>query len=327
LTANLTLKGGRSYPIKLEYYQDGGGASINLAWLPPAGKTVFEKAARAAKHADVAIVFVGSEYESENADRVDMNLDDHQALLVKTVAAANPHTIVVVNNGGPVLMNYWINNVPAVVDAGFPGEYGGKALANILFGDVSPSGKLVDTYAVRRQDYPDYKNYPGDKHHNALYAEGLYVGYRAFDARNIAPQFPFGYGLSYTTFDYANVAVSSSQWDTSGAITVTAQITNTGKVAGAEVAELYIEPKSPRVDRPIRELKGFDRVKLAPGESQTVTFTLNPRDFAYCDVRGKQWRADQGDYTIEVGGSSRDLPLTAPVSLTQTWTQALPGML
>jgi beta-glucosidase len=255
-----------------------------------------------------------------------MNLDDHQALLIRTVEAANPHTIVVLNNGGPVLMSYWLKHAPAVLEAGFPGEYGGKALASLLFGDKNPSGKLVDTYAAKRQDYPDYANYPG-KHGKVKYAEGIYVGYRYFDKRKITPLFPFGYGLSYTTFSYSNIALSTAQWDTTGQVTVTADITNTGKIAGSEVAELYIEPQSPLIGRPIRELKGFSRVSLAAGETKTVTFLLNPRDLAYCDVPGKQWKADQGTYTVEVGGSSRTLPLSADLTTTQTWTDPIPGMM
>jgi beta-glucosidase len=278
-----------------------------------------------AKMANTAVVIVGSQLESEAYDRSTMAISDDQVALIKAVAAANPRTIVVLNNGGPVTISDWISKVPAVLEAGFPGEMGGVALASLLFGDVNPSGKLVDTYGVRRQDYPDYSNYPG-QNDQVVYAEGIYVGYRGFDKHDIAPLFPFGYGLSYTTFHYSALQLSNSHWNTQGALTASAKITNTGSRSGSEVAELYIEPKAPLIDRPIRELKGFAKVDLAPGESKLVTFTLIPRDFAYCDVPGKQWRADQGLYEVELAASSRDIRLAEPVKLTRTWTQSIPGM-
>jgi beta-glucosidase len=320
------LMAGQSYALKLEYYQNAGDASITLGWLQPSDAArVYQGAAEAAKSADVAVVCVGSETEGEGTDRTTMHLPDQQDLLIETVAAANPHTIVVLNNGGPVLVGSWINSVPAVLEAGFPGETGGKALASILFGDVNPSGKLVDTYGMRRQDYPDYGNFPG-VNGKVHYREGIYVGYRAFDKRHIVPQFPFGYGLSYTTFHFSGLGVSQSKWNAAGTVRVTANVTNTGKLPGAEIAELYIEPRDPKIDRPIRELKGFNRVDIAPGQTMRVSFALTPRDFAYCDVPGKRWRADKGNYVIEIGSSSRDILLSHAETLTKTWTQPIPGM-
>jgi beta-glucosidase len=325
-SGSIDLAAGKVYPIKLEYYQDRGDALVSLSWLTPDDNSLpFAGAAAVAKQADIAIVMVGSEPEVEGNDRTSMDLPSLQDSLIKTVAAANPHTIVVLDNGGPVLVNSWIDGVPAVLEAGFSGELGGTALASVLFGDVSPSGKLVDTYGVRREDYPDYGHFPGIN--NVVhYTEGIYVGYRAFDKRRITPEFPFGYGLSYTTFSYSNIKLEKPTWSPSSTFTVTANITNTGKVRGAEVAELYIEPKSPRVDRPIRELKGFARVDLLPGQTKTAQFVLVPRDFAYCDVAGKQWRADEGKYIVEIGASSRDLKLESPVTLTKTWTDPIPGV-
>ena len=254
-----------------------------------------------------------------------MELVEDQAELIAEVVAANPHTIVVLNTGSPILMGNWLNSVPAVLNAGFPGELGGKALAEILFGDLSPSGKLVDTYGVRREDYPDYGNYPG-VNKTVEYKEGVYVGYRAFDKRAIAPQFPFGFGLSYTQFKYSNLEISSETWSPNGELIVKASITNSGQRKGIEIAQLYVEPASPVIDRPIRELKGFSRVDLAPGETKEVTFKLTPRDFAYCDVPGRQWRADAGNYFIEVGSSSRDLSLKNSVTLTDRWTDPIPSI-
>ena len=285
----------------------------------------FQNAVNIAKQADVAIVMVGGEPEEEGNDRSTMNLIDDGDELVKEVAAANPHTVVVLNNGAPILVHKWIGSVQAVLEAGFPGELGGKALAAVLFGDFDPSGKLVDTYGVRREDYPDYGNFPG-VNNVVHYSEGIYVGYRAFDKRAIRPEFPFGYGLSYTSFKYSSIHLSSMNWAPSRMLTVTAKITNTGKRAGAEVAELYLEPKTPKIDRPIRELHGFARVDLAPSETKTVSFTLTPRDFAYCDVLRKEWKADAGEYAVDVGASSHDLRLKARVLLTSSWTESIPGM-
>jgi beta-glucosidase len=326
ITGKIDMTAGQSYSLKLEYFQDGGGANASLLWLLPSdGSDPVQRASAIAAQADVAIVIVGGQEETEGTDRSSMDLPDKQDDLIKAIVKANPHTVVVLNNGGPLLVNSWLDDVPSVLDAGFSGELGGDALASILFGDVSPSGKLVDTYGMRREDYPDYGNFPGVK--NVVhYNEGIYVGYRAFDKRQVTPQFPFGYGLSYTTFQYSHLKIARNAWKASGNMVVTAEITNTGKRAGAEIAELYIEPKSPLIDRPIRELKGFDRLELAPGQTKTAKFTLTPRDFAYCDVPGKQWRADSGDYVIEVGASSRNLLLQSKVLLTDTWTDPIPGI-
>jgi beta-glucosidase len=326
LTGTIQLTAGQNYPIKLDYYQNTGDAVVSLSWLTPdKAHLPFTAAANAAAAADVAIVVVGSETEIEGTDRSTMDLPNQQDDLIEAVVRANPHTIVVLDNGGPVLVSSWINKVPSVLKAGFAGELGGKALAAILFGDFNPSGKLVDTYGVRREDYPDYGNFPG-VHNVVHYSEGVYVGYRAFDKRKITPQFPFGYGLSYTTFRYSDIKLQNPKWNPNGTFTVTAKITNTGKRAGAEVAELYIEPRSPRIDRPIRELKGFTRLDLAPGQTKTAQFTLVPRDFAYCDVPGKQWRADKGSYIVEIGASSRNLLLNAPLQVSKTWTEPIPGI-
>jgi len=321
---HIQLTAGQKYPIKVRINSKANEhPRIHLTWCLP-GNQPF-KEADTAKEADVAIVFAGTGREGEACDRPNMELVEDQAELIAEVAAANPHTVVVLNTGSPILTGSWLNSVPAVLNAGFPGELGGKALAEILFGDLSPSGKLVDTYGVRREDYPDYGNYPG-VNKTVEYKEGIYVGYRAFDKRSIAPQFPFGFGLSYTQFKYSNLGISSETWSPNGELIVKASITNSGQRKGSEIAQLYIEPVSPGIDRPIRELKGFSRVDLAPGETKEVSFKLTPRDFAYCDVPGKQWRADAGKYFIEVGSSSRDLSLRNPINLTERWTDPIPSI-
>jgi len=178
---------------------------------------------------------------------------------------------------------------------------------------------------VKREDYPDYGNFPGTKG-VVNYAEGIYVGYRHFDKKKIEPVFPFGYGLSYTTFRYSNIRLSEPAISPTGKVTVTTDITNTGSRAGAEVVELYVHPREPKIDRAVRELKGFTKLFLQPGETKTATFTLTPVSLQYCDVPGKRWKADKGEYDIEVAASSRDIRLTAPLSLSADYTQAIPGM-
>ena len=253
-----------------------------------------------------------------------MDLPANQAGIIRAVAAANKNTVVVLNNGTPVTMKDWLADVPAVVEAWLPGQEGGTALAAILFGDVNPSGKLPDTFAASREDYPDFGNYPG-ANHQVNYAEGIYVGYRHFDQAGIAPLFPFGYGLSYTTFGYDNLKLSKKKLLPGGSVTASVDITNTGKRTGEEVVELYIHDPKPQIDKPVRELKGFAKVALKPGETKTVQFTVQPRALAYFDTPGHQWKADAGDYEIQVGASSRDLRQKALLHLTADYTDKMPS--
>jgi beta-glucosidase len=188
-----------------------------------------------------------------------------------------------------------------------------------LFGKVNPSGKLPDTFAANRSDYPDAPNLVKNNHVN--YAEGIYVGYRHFDKAGIEPVFPFGYGLSYTTFEYSQLKLSSSQLQADGITIVNVKVTNTGKRAGEEVVQLYVHAVTPQIDRPVRELKGFAKVALNPGETKTVQLQVTPRNLAYFDVAGHQWKTDPGDYQIEIGASSRDIRLTAPLQLRQEFTE------
>ncbi|HZI33568.1 MAG TPA: glycoside hydrolase family 3 C-terminal domain-containing protein, partial [Candidatus Binatia bacterium] len=300
------LQAGKTYNLRIEYFQSGGAYLARFKWQPPQAAP-FADAIAAAKKADVAIVAVSTQrQEGEGHDRPSMDLPSHQADLIRAVAAANKHTIVVMNNGTPVTMKNWLPTVPAVVEAWFPGQEGGTALAAILFGDVNPSGKLPDTLAVNRDDYPDAENFPG-QNNEVHYAEGIYVGYRHFDKAGIKPLFPFGFGLSYTTFGYNRLKLSKSDLKPDGSITASVDITNTGKRVGAEVVELYIHDLHPKIDKPVRELKGFSKVSLKPGETKTVQFQISPRDLAYFDVPGKQWKADAGKYEVQIGASSRDI--------------------
>jgi beta-glucosidase len=242
--------------------------------------------------------------------------------LIRAVEAANKRTIVILNNGAAVKMNDWLAQVPAVVEAWFPGQEGGTALSSILFGNVNPSGKLPDTLAANRDDYSDSGNFPGENH-EVRYAEGVFVGYRHFDKHNIKPLFPFGFGLSYTTFSYSTLRLSNSKLEPDGSVGASVDITNTGKRAGAEVVELYVHDLYPKIEKPIRELKGFAKVILQPGKTKTVHFQTSPRDLAYFDTAAKQWKADAGDYELQIGASSRDIRRRAVLKLITEYTAAV----
>jgi beta-glucosidase len=321
--ALVTLEKDKTYKLRVEYFHGSGASTAALDWITPT-TTRYADAVAAAKNADVAVVAVSTQrMEGEGNDRLSMELPDDQSGLIRAVATANPKTIVLINSGAPVTMNDWIDQVPAVLAVWFPGQEGGAAIAAVLFGDINPSGRLPDTFATKREDYPDNGNFPG-ANGTVNYAEGIYVGYRHFDKKGITPLFPFGHGLSYTTFDFANLKLSQSGEPIGTAILVSLDVTNTGRREGEEVVQLYIRDQYPKIDKPIRELKGFTKVGLKPGETRTVTFTLTPRDFAYFDVPGKQWKADASTYDIEAGASSRDIRAKAAIKLDANFTEKVP---
>ncbi len=308
----ITLQAGRTYPVKIEFSWRPSRRLFNPSLrigcdLPlPAG--LLARAAAAAKNADVAIVFTGytSEYESEGFDRKSFGLPPGQDELIRKVAAANPATVVVLHNGAPLAMDKWIDNVAAVVEAYYPGQECGNAIVNVLTGQVNPSGKLPDTFPLRYEDNPAYLNYPGESG-KVLYGEGIYVGYRYYDAKNIPPLFPFGHGLSYTAFKYGNLKVSPARAKAGAKVTVTVDVQNTGKVAGQEVVQLYVADPQSALPRPPKELKGFAKVDLNPGQTKTLKFTLDRRAFSYYDPAAKSWVAEPGAFEILVGSSSRDI--------------------
>jgi beta-glucosidase len=318
LMAQAELKAGKAYELRIEYYQGGGNFTAQFQWQRPS-QVPYADAVAAATNSDVAIVCVSTRgTEGEGSDRPSMELPANQATLIRAVAAANPNTIVVLNNGTPVEMKSWLDRVPALVEAWFPGQEGGAAVTAVLFGDVNPSGKLPDTFAANREDYPDFGNFPG-ANHQVKYAEDIFVGYRHFDRNAIEPLFPFGFGLSYTTFNYQNLKLSAPQLTADGSVTATLDVSNVGQRPGEEVVELYLYDTFPLVERPIRELKGFAKVALKPGETKAVSFEVKPRDLAYFDAAGHQWKANAGKYEIGIGASSRDIRLLAPVQLTGTY--------
>ncbi len=268
------------------------------------------EAVATASKADVALLFVGysSDLESEGFDRKSLDLPQGQDDLIAAVAKANPHTIVIFNAGDPIRMTPWADQVPAILDAFYPGEEGANAVADVLFGAVNPSGKLPFTMLNDWAQSPARATYPGDAQLNDLHTEGIYVGYRYFDKHALVPRYPFGHGLSYTKFAYSNATITPAASPDQLA-TVTFTLTNTGSRKGAEVAQLYIHPVAPTLDRPLQELKGFARVELAPNESRTVTIPFDRAALSYCSVATHAWQADPGAYDLEIGASSRDLRL------------------
>jgi beta-glucosidase len=316
---NITYSEGYRQPeVKRASVADAAGVRrMEIVSLPPEeAKVLADRAVLAAQSADVAVVVAGyvhqSHMDDEGTDRVDLSLPAGQAELIARVSAANPRTIVVLMTGSAVSTDPWLPRVPSVLEAWYGGSEAGRALAAVLFGDVSPSGRLPVTFPRSLADTPaaqggprDYPGVDGTVH----YDEGILVGYRWYDTRKIEPLYPFGFGLSYTTFAYSNLRVSS---DKAAAATFTLDVTNTGSRAASEVVQLYVRDAHARVPRPDKELKAFAKVALAPGETRTVKLGLNPRSFAYYSVERRGWQVDPGTFTVLVGSSSRDIRLSAP---------------
>lgn len=312
------LEAGRRYEIVVEYRRqpDQQFAAVRVGCLPPFPADAIEQAVALAAAADVAIVCVGltGEWESEGYDRAHLGLAGRQDELVARVAAANPRTVVVLQTGSPVAMP-WLGEVAAVLQAWYPGQECGNAIADVLAGAVNPSGRLPQTFPARLEDHPAIFNYPGENG-RVRYGEGIFVGYRAYERRQVAPLFPFGYGLAYTSFGYANLRLSAQTIGPDETLSVRVDVTNTGERAGAEIVQLYVRDEQARVARPVQELKGFARVELAPGATATVELRLGWRDLAfYDDLRGA-WVAEAGTFELRVGASSQDIRLSAAFSLT-----------
>ncbi|WP_216634059.1 glycoside hydrolase family 3 C-terminal domain-containing protein [Hymenobacter taeanensis] len=285
------------------------------------------EAVAAAKAADVVVYVGGSThgydytkwsdnaYDAEGFDKPDMNMPFGQDELIQAVLKANPNTVVVLMGGGPIDVSAWAGQTKSIVEAWYPGMEGGNAIAHVLFGDVNPSGKLPFTFPVKLEDSPaqklgEYPSTPGNPL-KQTYKEDIFVGYRYFDTYNVAPQFAFGHGLSYTTFKYSGLTVTPG----SKSATVKLTVSNNGKTAGAEVVQVYVKDEKASVKRPEKELKGFEKVFLKPGESKVVTLTLDQNAFQYYDEGKKQWVLEPGKFDVLVGSSSRDIRLTGNVTL------------
>lgn len=266
----------------------------------------------------VAVIFAGlpDSYESEGLDRTHLDIPASQVSLIQQVSAVQPNTVVVLFNGSPVAMP-WITDVNAVIEGYLGGQAAGSAAADILYGEVNPSGKLAETFPVRLEQTPAYLNFPGGKS-EVYYGEGLFVGYRYYEAKKEQPLFPFGYGLSYTSFAYEDIQVDKTHMKDTETVTVTLSIRNTGDRVGKEVVQLYVRPIDSTVVRPVKELKGFTKVSLEPGEAVEVSFTLDKRSFAYFNTEIHDWFAETGAYEILAGASSEETPLSRIVHVVST---------
>ena len=276
------------------------------------------EAVQAAKAAKVAVVFAGlpDAYESEGYDRTHMAMPACQNRLIEAVAGANPNTVVVLHNGSPVEMP-WLGKVKAVLEAYLGGQAVGIAAVRLLYGDANPCGHLAETFPVKLSDNPSYLYYGGEGN-EADYREGVFVGYRYYDKKEMPVLFPFGFGLSYTTFACSNLRLSGAKITDQETLTAAVTVTNTGSRAGKTVVQLYVGDRESTVLRPIRELKGFEKVELQPGESRDVTFTLDKRAFAYWNAAIHDWHVETGAFTIEVGQSSRDIEVSGEVTVEST---------
>ena len=315
-TVKIEMTAGKKYAAKVEYAWEGDShwRSLSVSHMPPHTADLIAEAVELAKRSDVVIVIAGltAEWEAEGFDRVDMKLPGEQNELIEKIAAVNPKTVVVLNAGSPLEMP-WVDKVPGIVQLWYDSQEQGNALADVLFGDVTPSGKLPTTFPVRLQDNPAYLNFPGENG-KVNYGEGLFVGYRYYDKKEIAPLFPFGHGLSYTTFEYSNLRIAD-EFKIEDGLTVSVDIKNTGKRAGKEIAQVYVCDSHSSLVRPKKELKAFAKVALQPGESKTVSLVLDQEAFWFYNPARNGWMTEPGEFEILVGASSHDIRLTGKTLL------------
>ena len=309
--AKVKLEEGKFYNIKMEFYENSGGAVAKLGWKFPDENT-YAEAVNAAKNSDAVLLFVGDSenIESEGFDRDNIDLPAGQDNLIQEVSKANKNVVVVLSTGSPVTMDKWINNVNGIIETWFGGQEMSRAIYDVLTGAYTPSGKLPVTFPNKWEDCSAFNTYKA-KDSVTEYSDGIYVGYRHFEKDNIKPLFPFGYGLSYTTFDYKNLKITKD----GNMVKAAFEIINTGKAAGAEVAELYVRDIESKVDRPVKELKGFKKVYLNPGESKPVEITLDESAFSYFDPETNEWALEPGEFEIQVGASSKDIKLKDSITL------------
>jgi len=304
IRTTLQLVGGEPHELVIEYYEDAGEAA---AVLICAQNTALDEAVTAATGADAALIFVGltSARESEGFDRGSIDLTGSEQALIHAVRAVNPNTVVVIVAGSQVGFEGWVDDVPAVVQAWYGGQEAGNAIADVIFGEINPGGRLPMTFVRRWADHPAYGLYPG-----GVYSDGLDVGYRYFDHAATPPAFPFGHGLSYTTFEYSDLTIDTALLASNGVVSVSFTVENTGARAGSETAQVYVRDVATSVPRPVKELKGFAKVRLELGSAKSVTVELGPRAFAYYDVASSDWRIEPGTFEILVGSSSQNIRLS-----------------
>jgi beta-glucosidase len=326
VVGTVELEAGRAHDVTIEFatkdFATLGLAAFSAGIGLPLGDAAITEAVRVARNADTAIVFIGrnGEWDTEGSDLPSIELPGRQNELVSAIANANPNTIVVLQTGGPVEMD-WIGSVAALLQAWYPGQEAGNAIADVLTGKAEPSGRLPQTFPVRWADNPahsqDKEVYPGLEG-KVRYEEGIFVGYRHYDRLGLTPLFPFGFGLGYTSFAASDLTIADDEFEAEGNVTVGVTITNTGDRDGSAVVQLYVSDDASSDPRPAKELKAFRKVALKPGESQQVTMGLDARAFAFFRSQAKHWLVEGGTFTIRVGLSSADLPLSGQVTRTTT---------
>jgi beta-glucosidase len=308
----MNLNAGGTYDIRIEYRRDVSDESpmrrLRLGCELPLDDNAMERAAAIAAESDIALIFAGltEEYDTEFFDREGMDLPGAQDELIDSVIWANKNTVVVLTNGSPVSMSGWVDRVPGIIEAWYPGQECGNAIASILFGEVNPSGKLPETFPIRLEDNPAFINYPGENG-KVVYGEGIFVGYRYYDAKKIEPMFPFGHGLSYTDFEYRNLTMSTRELKMDGRLRVSVDIKNMGEREGKEVIQLYVRDVESSLVRPPKELKGFKKVRVSPGETKTIQFELGKDALSFYDPSQGDWIAEPGEFEVLIGSSSRDI--------------------
>lgn len=297
-----------------------GNANITYAKGFPANDDIYDEAlakeaVKMAKAADKAVIFAGlpDSFESEGYDRTHMRLPACQNRLIQDILAVQSEVVIVLHNGSPVEMP-WLADVKGLLEAYLGGQAGGEAVADILFGKACPCGKLAESMPYKLSDNPSYLSFGGGKH--VPYQEGVFVGYRYYDAKEMPVAFPFGYGLSYTSFSYGNLQIDKTEIEEHDTVTVSVDVTNTGSTEGKEIVQLYVRDMTGACRRPLRELKGYEKVSLRPGETKTVHFTLDYRSFAWYNTKIQDWYAASGDYEILIGASSHDMRLSGNVHMT-----------
>jgi beta-glucosidase len=327
--ATLALDPAKPVKLKVDYQNNGGKGDLKLSWRPVSqAADPMVAAVAAAKQADVVLFFGGTDHsydrealgwgDVKGADKPDLELKGPQAELIQKIVAVNPKTIVILINGAPVSVEQWQKQVPAIVEAWYGGLEAGNAIADILMGDANPSGKLPCTFGKKLDDWRCHQMgtdvYPGTGNNGVVkYLDSIWVGYRHFDNAKIEPRYPFGHGLSYTTFKYGRPTMILK--GIMPATSISIPVTNTGKRAGAEVVQFYIADLKSSVPRPPQELKGFQKLFLQPGETKTVTFTFTDRDLSFWDEASKAWKKEPGKFEFRIGSSSRDIRATMPFEL------------
>jgi beta-glucosidase len=315
----------RPHKVVLEYHGQVGSINGRVPFvrlgIVKQGAWVDSTAAQVARGADAVVLAVGFDAasETEDWDRT-FSLPPGQNELIQSILAVNPKTVVVMTSGGAVDMSGWLQQTPALLQAWYPGQEGGTALAEIVFGDVNPSGKLPATFERRAQDNPTYLSYyPPAGSKRVVYEEGVFVGYRGYEKNGTQPLFPFGHGLSYTSFEYKDLKITprstSAKTENEVWYEVSFNVTNTGRRAGAAVPQLYIAETHSRIARPPKELKAFAKILLQPGETRAVTLPLSSRAFSYYDVQTQSWRADAGTFGVLIGSSSDRIELKGSATL------------